>query len=92
MKPEYDQTGKHIAELAGTLAEGVQEAALKERLWTIARNALGIDGSSACPDEALHLVKTELCTLCKEQNLINCNGLNEEACDLVHIVVSKQAL
>ncbi len=80
--------GKVIADAANTLAAGINQTALKERLWNIAQNALGAETCPATRSDALHMVQTELCTLCKEQQLIACGGYHNEDCDLVHIVTA----
>ena len=88
MQANDAQKGKVIADAAGALAAGVNESELKARLWGIAQNALGIQDLASDQSDALHLVKTELCTFCKDHHLIECNGGHHEGCDLVQIVTS----
>jgi hypothetical protein len=87
MDSKDQQEGKVIARTAVALAAGVSESQLKNRLWGIALNAMGAEGSAEEKEAARHMVRTELCTFCREHNLIACNG-DQADCDLIHIISS----
>lgn len=69
----------------GSLYGAAGNSSLGSSIRGVVTSMVGIDRTSTMSaSETMQIMKTEVCTLCKRQNFMDCEGECKQDCDIIH--------